>query len=385
MKYIILNFSYGYGPFLRALEVAVALNNLREQAGKERLPIIMPWVYGNKQKEIIIQDFGRVLKNYPEEIFFDNKLGEYLKDIFYSNGDFWSYSESYLLKFWDIEQKVKDHFSKGFTVVSFDGNIERDIIKNDIVLEIARAPRLFFGINYSIYFSFGYLSDIFGVVMEDRHFYRYIDLISRLKSHFKNLEDKYNYHFIAYPGTMSGRKNYIPARPTEILTPPHISDKKCHESVFDNRRAVYVNLSGIDKALLLDDFGGMCVCTNRPDKIKNALGSPPSVLERDNFIGQIARSGWGAIWTSVVYEKPFFFFPYDFSDDPEIMLNNKLISELGIGAPYNKTNLSDKNLMQNLQSNLKKLKIELMEKFGHIYGDQYIAKYTYDKLSNINI
>ena len=83
-KYLVTNFAYGTGPYLRTTELAIAFNNELERRGEERLPVIVPWVYGDKQKSIMLEEFGEHAKGHPGEVLLDAELGRILKQVFYT-------------------------------------------------------------------------------------------------------------------------------------------------------------------------------------------------------------------------------------------------------------------------------------------------------------
>ena len=87
-KYILLNFLHGNGPYLRTLELALAVNDALEKRGFDRLGIIVPWVYKLRQYEIIKQNFRQVLRRDPNEIVLDKNLGELLGPLFYNEEKF---------------------------------------------------------------------------------------------------------------------------------------------------------------------------------------------------------------------------------------------------------------------------------------------------------
>ena len=80
MKYIILNFSSGFGPFLRTTELAVAVNNLLAEKLGQRLGIIVPLVYGERQKNIMLEMFGDIINRWPAELVLAEELGDLAHD-----------------------------------------------------------------------------------------------------------------------------------------------------------------------------------------------------------------------------------------------------------------------------------------------------------------
>ena len=82
MRYIVTNFAYGTGPYLRTTELAIAVNNRLQRLGKERLGIIVPLVYGEKQIRVMREEFGEHQKAFPGEILFDEALGDIIRSVF---------------------------------------------------------------------------------------------------------------------------------------------------------------------------------------------------------------------------------------------------------------------------------------------------------------
>ena len=82
-NYAVLNFAYGTGPYLRTTDLAIAFNAELERRGQPRLGIIVPWVYGDKQKKVMLEEFAGHEQKYPGEILLDAGLGAILKSIFY--------------------------------------------------------------------------------------------------------------------------------------------------------------------------------------------------------------------------------------------------------------------------------------------------------------
>src|SRR3989344_1749536 len=136
-KYIVTNFAYGTGPYLRTTELALAFNDELEKRGEERLGIIVPWVYGEKQKKIMLEEFSP----YADEIFLDEKLGGILRSIFYGDNTY----EEALVKWSEnvksVSQEAKKHLSGKIETISLSGK-PKIIDFQDIVLELNRSPRL---------------------------------------------------------------------------------------------------------------------------------------------------------------------------------------------------------------------------------------------------
>ena len=91
-QYIILNFLHGNGPYLRTIELALAVNDALEDKGYERKRIIVPLVYGDRQKRIMEENFGEAIRRRPREILLEKKLGSLIQPLLYSGNE--SYNKS---------------------------------------------------------------------------------------------------------------------------------------------------------------------------------------------------------------------------------------------------------------------------------------------------
>src|SRR6187399_1396230 len=81
---LVTNFAYGTGPYLRTTELALAFNDELEARGAARMPIIVPWVYGERQRTVMFEEFGAQAERHPDEILLDAALGGLLRGVFYS-------------------------------------------------------------------------------------------------------------------------------------------------------------------------------------------------------------------------------------------------------------------------------------------------------------
>ena len=127
-KYIVTNFAYGTGPYLRTTELALAFNDELEKLGQERMSIIVPLVYGEKQKNIMREEFGELLNS--GEIIFDAKLGAILKSVFYEKSSYESALKNWVLNFKKASGGAKAHLLRKY--------------RNSIAVELSRSPRLDF-------------------------------------------------------------------------------------------------------------------------------------------------------------------------------------------------------------------------------------------------
>ncbi len=160
-KYIITNFAYGTGSYLRTAELALAMNDELEMLGKERLGIVVPLVYGEKQKKVMLEEFSF----RAGEIFFDGVLGKILGSIFYGGNTYEEALAGWVKNAKVLSAEAHAHLSGKIKVFSLTGE-EKEIDGTNIVLEISRSPRLRYDIAPAYFTTFGYVAEILANVRQ---------------------------------------------------------------------------------------------------------------------------------------------------------------------------------------------------------------------------
>ena len=121
-KFIVTNFAYGTGPYLRTTELVLAINEELESQGRERFGIIAPWVYGEKQKRIMLEEFSAANQQYPGEILLCSRLGEILKTIFYGDNTYQQALEIWADKFNEVNSAATDYLKGEIEVEDLAGH-----------------------------------------------------------------------------------------------------------------------------------------------------------------------------------------------------------------------------------------------------------------------
>jgi hypothetical protein len=158
-RHIVANFAYGTGPYLRATELGIAFNDELEKRGRPRMSIIVPWVYGEKQKRVMLEGFAAHAASRPDEVLLDKKLGAYLKTVFYGDNTY----EEALAKWIQVESSLRPQIS-GY----LSGTLDLETLSGrrigaegrDIAVQLSRSPRLSFGIQPAYFTSFAYVGEI---------------------------------------------------------------------------------------------------------------------------------------------------------------------------------------------------------------------------------
>src|SRR3989344_511 len=335
MSYLVTNFAYGIGPYLRTTELALAFNNELMRRGRARISVIVPWVYGGKQKKIMSENFGAHAALYPDEIMLDAKLGGILKQVFYT-GDR-RYEET--LSAWvesaeRVSNEAGEHLSSTFEVETLSGE-KKAVNGKDIVLEINRSPRIRYGVAPSYSTTFGYIAEI----LERAH--------------------------------AAGRKA-IDVDPEALQK----SDGPLDEGI-------YVTITGIEGLERL--YGearalGLKLYSNDTKAVEGAVKILPEVIPNPAIKFQFARSGWGSVWLSMFCGTPIVVPEFDPTDDPEIYFNNIAIEEMGIGIIYRGQPLrSILAETEHVRQKQKEMREAILKRWGTLNGNEVCAKLFADK------
>lgn len=377
MKYIVTNFAYGTGPYLRTTELALAVNAELESHGQERLGIIVPWVYGEKQKKIMLEEFGDLVTKHPDEIFLDAQLGGWLQSVFYGDNTYEEALDLWVNNYESTSTKAQVHLSGNFEVENLSGK-KTSINGSDIVMEINRAPRIGYNIVPSYGATFAYISEILentlGVGADIINVNK--KLVERAIPIARNLEKFNRINFLAQPSTFSYLSSRSPLYANEksappITRPPHANGDKVVEGI-------YVTITGIPGLeRLYSEAGelGLKIYSNDGEVVTNGHRLLPHIIPNPKIKLQFARSGWGSVWLSMLAGTPFVTPDFDSKDDPEIYFNNLCVEKLGLGIIYRGQPLTDILAeAETLRPKIQKTNQGLLKKFGTYDGNAYCAK-----------
>lgn len=378
-KFLITNFAYGIGPYLRTTELALALNRERLKLGKEAFSIIVPWVYKEKQKRIMREEFA----SNADSIFLDAALGEILKSVFYDKEKFeealtrWNATEE------AASEAARAHLSEPFVVEPLAGDASTTIAPQDIALTLVRAPRLRYGIAPSYSVSFGLQSEILAAAMQEPAVKTKRETLLRAAQTARRIEAKEKLHLIAYPATMDFSENRVAVYKNEVSVPPVTDLPKEYEGP-QVAEGLYVTVTGIGGLeRLFADAGklGLKLWSNNPETIPGSEKALPSVLSSGKILLHFARSGWGSAWLSLFTEVPIILPEYDGDDDPEILFNNKTIEKLGFGMVYRGEPLADiLKKVPAMKDAARKAKADILKRYGTLDGNAYAAKIIAERL-----
>lgn len=383
MKYIVTNFAYGTGPYLRTTELAIAFNDELEKRGMARMPVIIPHVYGEKQRAIMLEDFGVHAATHPGELLLDAKLGAFLKSIFYTGAK--RYAETLALWVRDagsVSQAIHQHLSGTVEVETLAGE-KISVQGGDIALELNRSPRVRYDVAPSYSTTFGYIAEILeraqtvppDVINIDR------DLLQKGAALADSIEGRQTMNLMAYPATFSWRKDYAPRYTGEILVPPITDLPKVDDRPMD--QGIFVTITGIEglERLYEEARGlGLKLYSNDPNAVAGSVKALPSVIPNPAIKFQFARAGWGSLWLSMFCGTPILVPRFDPSDDPEVYFNNEALQGLGFGMVYKGQPLGDiLASAPQLRGNSQAVCIDIRGRFGTLNGNEVCARLFADR------
>lgn len=379
-KFIVTNFVYGTGPYLRTTELALAINGELESRGQGRLGVIVPWVYGEKQKRIMLEEFGVANQKYPGEILLCARLGEILNAIFYGDNTYQQALEIWADKFGEVNSAAADYFKGDVEVEDLAGS-KKVVSGQDIVMELSRSGRVKYGLPLSYGVTFGHVSEILKNTLAASSDKIGVDraLIQKVIPLAEEIESQYKFVAVAHPGTFSYLENRQPY-PREILIPPTIYPPIPNSD--DIAEGIYVTITGIPGLERL--YGeaqklGLKLYSNDPKTVPGSEKLLPHVVPNPKIKLQFARSGWGSVWLSMLSGTPFVTPDFDPKDDPEIYFNNLCIEKLGLGVIYRGQPLSEiLSQAEVLKPKIRAMNKSLLDRFGTYDGNQYCAKIIID-------
>ena len=381
-KFIVTNFAYGTGPYLRTTELALAINEELELQRQNRFGIIVPWVYGEKQKRIMLEEFSAVNQKYPSEILLCARLGGILKTIFYGDNTYQQALEIWADKFAEVNSAATNLLKAEIEVEDLDGN-KKVVSGGDIVMELSRSGRVKYGLPVCFGVSFGHISEILkntlGVSQKEIAVDR--ELVKRVIPLAEEIESQYRFIGLAHPGTFSYLANRWPY-PKEVLIPPTIYPPVPNSN--DIVAGIYVTITGIpglERLYKEAEQLGLKIYSNDPKTVPGSEKLLPHVVSNPKIIFQFARSGWGSVWLSQLSGTPFVAPDFDPKDDPEIYFNNLCVEKLGLGIVYRGQGLAELiDQAEGLKPALKTFNQKLLDQFGTLDGNRYAAKLIVEKL-----
>ena len=375
--YLVTNFAYGTGPYLRTTDLAIAVNNELERNSRPRLHVIIPWVYGEKQKRVMLEEFSAHEAAHPGELLLDAELGAILKSIFYGDSTYEDALRTWIASVREASQKAHAHLTGTFTVETLGGE-KREVDGKGILFELNRSPRLRYDVAPSYFTSFAYIAEILEASQKEPAGKIAVEpaLLQAGIEAANWVEKNHVHHYISYPGTFSYSPNYRSRYDGEVLVPPiGPVSKPNNDSI---KPGIYVTITGIPGLERLYEDArrlGIKLYSNDTASVSGSVRALPHVIPNRNILFQFARSGWSSVWLSMIVGTPLVVPDFDPKDDPEIYFNNRAVEALGIAVVYRGEPL--KKILEQ-RERVRKASAQLVtsinERWGTLDGTGYVAK-----------
>ncbi len=377
MKYLVTNFAYGTGPYLRTTEFALAVNRECERLGMERYGIIVPLVYGDKQKRIMKEEFGAEISAHPDEILLDAELGAMLGSVYYGDNSYEEALRKWVATVGSVSEQAERHLRGNLDIERLSDGVRTTVPGSDIVLELARAPRVRYGVAPVYAATFGYISEVLEHVLEEPETAISLDraLAAEAIPMMRQLEEQAVLIGHAEPGTFSYLENRAPRYASEVPIPPTISTPRPNTDAIEE--GIYVTITGIpglERLYAEAEKLGLKLYSNDTKSVPGSHKLLPHVVPNPAIRFQFARSGWGSVWLSMLSGTPIVCPDFDPKDDPEIFFNNRCIEKLGIGIIYRGQPLSAiVEEAERLKPGIAAFVRSLQDRFGILDGSAYTA------------
>jgi len=374
---IATNFAYGTGPYLRTVDLAIAFNEELEKAGRARMNILVPWVYGEHQRKVMTEAFGPHDAKYPGEILLDDKLGALLNSIFYVG----SRSYEIALRQWvgtyrTVSEAAQKHLSGPIAVATLGG--ERITVNGkDIAFELNRAPRVRYDVAPAYFTSFAYMAEILERAATVPEIAVDRDLLRQGVGVAQWVEEHQRIRCIAYPATFAYLGDVVaPRYPGQLLVPPIAPLPAPNNDPIEP--GIFVTITGIPGLERM--YGdakrlGLKLYSNEPTAVPGSIRALPRIIPNERISFQFARAGWSSIWMSMISKTPLVVPAFDAHDDPEIYFNNRSVEELGLGVVYRGQPLEEiMEAAPAIKKSYEKICGEILRRWGTLDGNQFSAR-----------
>ncbi|MBN4081324.1 hypothetical protein JYT44_03055 [Caldithrix abyssi] len=385
MKHILTTFAFGNGPYCRVIDLALSLNDELIRCGNDPYSVIIPLVYGDRQRRIILESWGDRLEKNPNELLLDATQGQLLHKIFYKGKDYGQSLGNFVKYQTEVEDLIKRHLDKKFTVENIFG--ERiQVDGRDIEIELNHNPRISVGISNSYYTSIAFFSDILTRAMKIPNIQLDKTIALKAIKIAKQIESNQRLRFIPKPSVFSFQDNQTSSY-SYVSIPPFIhAPAPNHKKILPS---IYVLISGIEELSSIynkaDKLGFRLYGSTKLGNNIQLTITTPDIVSNKNIRFMFARTGWSALWLAILTNTPFISPPYSKKDDPEIYFNLLTLEKLKLGIIHNESRDASNTLKS--ASTLMKYRIpflrKLREEFGTLDGIDFTAKKIAEDLEQL--
>lgn len=341
---------HGNEPPIMTAAVAMEINRVLNANGLDSVPIVLPSVYGEKTKRIMLEEFPDNANN----IYLSEKLGEILKKTEFSRAGYQAHLRSVEAKQPRVQDDLLEFLSHEFTAVSLSGE-ERAFEPRFRKIELNAGANVTASDKKDTHFFFPVLlSELMEATKGDPALTGHFDRrnLEKIKRYAEQFEKRYLTTQVPAIATLSAEVGY--STKGKILTPP-LKSKRTPPSLFvKNGKGIYLMASGNeigkeaveDQARVLHDTWGYDVLSPSWLQLDFGKQAIPDIIFSPDVKVVLGRAGWGIMWMAQVANKPFIALPHLWFDNPEIHFNIKALKEHGLGIEFT----ADGNAVDLVQS-----------------------------------
>lgn len=377
--YILVNFGCGRGPFLRAIDLALAVRaRLRRLGGAELIRILVPLVYREEMFRVIQEDFGGLLREDPNLFVFDPRLGHLSWALFYDGADYAITLNLLATAFPLVQQEIDKHLSGTLECHTLAGRTVM-VSPEQIICSVSRNPNVRMGPFPSFYTSIGYLEKILRRTEKESWNEYPHDLLTQASEHVASVELQQTAWFQPIPSTFSFESNGVPWNERETQVPPLFHPPREQVWKDDLPQGLYVLISGIPNLGRLykqvKRFGWVLYANEKIEGAPNLRILPPSYISHPAMVGVYARAGWNTVWHANLARKPLICPPFVVNDAPEIYFNNHTIETLRLGTLLPDDMMLDEAIARSreFQGSIDAYYGSIRARFGTLDGIEYSA------------
>lgn len=384
---ILINPAHGNEPYILGTAIARGVSNRLAKEGLGRAKIVVPLIYGDRQKRILLEESGED----AGLIHFDESFGKILKDITFGNGDFHNHLTQIEAHYDEVHDLLRQRFSADSEDLDVralvDGQVHA-LSPRNIVASIDTASRV--SVEAPLrYFAFPILiSELIREAQKEGLGFSDADM-AKLVNRMLKVESLYSQVFIPwinplshkYADNLSEQPKVVDGR-SRIYTP---AMKKEYEKTTGKveEPGIYVMFSGTGS--ILDSTHALAKAATQAGlkvysppwvEVEGATQVSPDVLNDENILAVFGRAGWGTGWQVQNLALPWIVTPYETSDDPEIYFNNKTVEALKMGKVLSVGGVTPEKLVEaikNLSVGTRALNDKIREKFGTLNGIDFMA------------
>lgn len=384
---LVLNPGHGNEPYILATAIGREVSNKFASAGLEQPILVMPLLYGDRQRNILLEENP----NDTSLLYYDEEFGKILKDVVFGAGDFRQHLTQVNTHYDEVEKMLNDRYHKDAQEITAHSLATQESIElspKNIIGVIGTGNRVGIKIPHR-YFAFPeLLSRVLNESMQHPELGFSESEMKELATRMMKVEAEYSQVFVPRINPFSYQNaSNLDSQPKEIngrlrmYTPAMKADMPKTEGKVEP--GVYIMVSGTGSALeanksLIEAAHDVGIKAYSPqwENIKGTEKMPPSVMGDSNILAIMGRSGWGTGWQAMQLEKPWLVAPYQEGDDPEIYFNNKTIEALRLGKVIGSEGIKGDELTrmaQEISPGLNSLNKTIKHKFRTTNGIDYIA------------